>query len=101
MNERSFTAKLNKEAKKRNEMIDDALQAMNKSKNVMYSNLFSSVIKNVILFILLFLDINMYALLIAYLFQFLFITIYQCLVIKQDLSKIHLWFFGKIMIYYT
>lgn len=29
MNERSFTAKLNKESKKRNEMIDDALQAMN------------------------------------------------------------------------
>ena len=68
--------------------LSTALQAMNKSKNVMYSNLFSSVIKNVILFILLFLDINMYALLIAYLFQFLFITIYQYLVIKQDLSKI-------------
>ena len=49
---------------------------------------FGDIIKNVILFILLFLDINMYALLIAYLFQFLFITIYQYLVIKQDLSKI-------------
>ncbi len=67
--------------------LTTALLAMNKSKNVMYSNLFSNIIKNIVLFLLLFLNINMYALLIAYLLQFLFITIYQYLIIKKNLKK--------------
>lgn len=66
--------------------LSTILQAINKSKEVMISNLLSNIIKNIILFILLFLDINMYALLISYLYQYLVIVIYQFIIIKKELK---------------
>lgn len=65
--------------------LNSVLQAINKSKTIMSSNLIGNIIKIIILVITTFLNIDMYSLLIAYFFQYLYITIHQAIVIKKIL----------------
>lgn len=64
--------------------IISALQAMNKSKIIMKSNIIGVSIKTIALFLLTFLNIGMRSFLYAILIYNLFITIYQIKALKKD-----------------
>lgn len=63
-----------------------ALQAINKAKYVMLSNIISIFIKTILLYALSFFDIGMYSLLISYFISFLFMTIYQIFILRKNLN---------------
>ena len=64
--------------------IISALQAMNKSKVIMTSNIIGITLRTITLFIFTYLDIGMTSLLIASLIYNIFITIYQFIAIKKQ-----------------
>lgn len=66
--------------------LSTTLQATDKSKKLMISNLISNISKAIILFALLFLNINMYALLISYFISFIFTIIYESMILKKYLN---------------
>lgn len=63
-----------------------ALQAINKSKKVMYANLVGIIIKLVLISILSLLDFGMYSLVIATIFNIIFITTWHFIDLKKDLK---------------
>ena len=62
-----------------------ALQAINKSKQVMIANLVGIILKLLIIMILSLLDFGMYSLVIATIFNIIFITIWHFLDLKKEL----------------
>jgi len=63
-----------------------ALQAMNKSKKVMYANLVGIIIKLALISILSLLDFGMYSLVIATIFNIIFITTWHFIDLKKELK---------------
>lgn len=66
--------------------LSTCLQAIDKPKIVMKSNLIGVIIKILVLSICLFLRLNFYSILIAYLIQYIFILIYQIFIIKKIIN---------------
>ena len=67
--------------------IISSLQAMDKSKNVLYANIINAFIKIVCLLLFSILNIKMYSLLFAYLISFVITTIYEFYELKKVLNK--------------
>lgn len=65
--------------------LNTCLQAIDKPKVVMKSNLIGLIIKIIALVICLLLNMNLYSLLIAYFIQYIFVLIYQLFIIKRTI----------------
>lgn len=66
--------------------LASSLQAINKSKQVMYANLVGIIVKLVLISILSLLDFGMYSLVIATIFNIIFITTWHFIDLKKDLK---------------
>jgi len=66
--------------------LASCLQAMNKSKNIMYDNLFGTVLKSLAILILPYLNLGIYSLIIGCILNVSIITLKHYLTIKKELS---------------
>lgn len=67
--------------------LSSCLQAMNKSKNIMYDNLYGTIIKSLSLLILPYFNLGIYSLIIGYILNVSIITLRHYLAIKKELSN--------------